>query len=187
MARRFEINGEVLVQAKVAAGTLISIGLTSDSIIVTPNFYYSDVKLDAWGGTEGPPIDVQWMLADAQINMTLIHFDWDNLQLCLRASTGNRAVAGTMARAGTLLGNQVAIGDANSRLTQLYLSSPIGGVGRTWYFPATFLSGPPMRYPLGTHRSEVEVVWRAIPYAVDPYGAANGAQDVTLWNNFTIV
>ncbi len=200
MPRGYFVNGEVLVRVKGAAGSILAtapfltapnqLGLCSDSVTITPNFRHMDVPVDAWGGDKGPPPEVQWMLADVKISMTLVHYDDAVLKACLQHSmaAGVDGVArgvGTLTRAGVRYGNDAAITAAGNSFIQLYLSSPIGG--KPWYFPATIMTGPPMTIPLGVQRSLVQVNFRAIPYQADPYGGGTGALDAVLWDHTTII
>lgn len=184
MARDIYINGEVLVRARGGAvgAAVANLGLCSDSVVVTPKFNHLDIQVDAWGGKNGPPMDVQWMLAEAQITMTLVHLDAAVLDACLRSSMGGAATAGRMVRAGTRLRGNNTIASTANNLIELYLTAPIAGGGALpWYFPTVYMTGPPVQWPIGVERSLVQATFRAIPVPViisgvaDPYGAGAGA------------
>ena len=197
MPRDYYINGEVMVKVRSGANPIGTagrlLGLCSDSITITPNFRHLDIQPDVWGGDQGPPNDVQWMLADVMISMRLIHFDPTVLSYCVRHSMGARDGAeGIMARAGTRLGGGGALSASSNALINLNLTGPVGGgTNNLWYFPATYLTGPPFTFPIGVERSIVELNWRAIPYQADPAGTVDslgrgtGAQDLYLWDRST--
>lgn len=193
MARDFWINGETMVYVKgrsdSAIASLTELGLADSSIRITPNFRYDDIKVDAWG--EIPP-EVQFMLSDVMITMTLVHFDRSVLATCLQLSQGGAPSEGQMARAGQRLGNnQPRFGpatgspptgnNAGNNYIGLNLSSPVAG--QPWRFYYTYLTGPPMEFPLGAERSVVTLHWRAIPYTQDPYQGGLGAYGQYLWDH----
>lgn len=186
MARDFQINGETMVYVKGAANTAIAnlteLGLAVDQVRITPNFRHLDIKVDAWGGSDGPPADVQWMLMDVMIQMTLVHFDYDVLEHCLQLSAGGpNAAFHTMTRAGARLGNNFARFEAGNRYIGLNLASPQGQ--RPWRFYFAYLASQPVTIPLGVERSLVPVTWRAIPYTQDPWGAGLGAEGNVIWDH----
>ncbi len=201
MARDFQINGEVLVRVRgnaIIGTTFQDLGLCSDSVSITPNFKQMDIAVDAWGGSEGPPPEIQWMLADVDISLTLVHYDDTVLNNCIRQSMGGRAI-GRVARAGTRMGGGFAVGVAGNQFMNLLLTAPIPTADRVWYFPATYLTGPPEVYPIGVQRSLVQLKFRAIPFPsnalADPAGTVTltgtgagnttGAGGVVLWSNTT--
>jgi hypothetical protein len=197
MARDFFINGETMVSVKGRSDSDISaitqLGLSDSQIRVTLDFRHLDLNVNAWGEM---PADVQWMLAGANISMTLVHFDRAVLDVCLMESMGgvpNGAVGG-MNRAGQRLGNNAprfAAGGVNgNHLIGLNLSSTVGA--KPWRFFYTYLAAPPMEFPLGNERSIIVLNWRAIPYTQDPWGgsssqpntvAGTGAQGALLWDH----
>lgn len=191
MSRDYFINGESLVLVKATGLNLSQLGLAAGPIRITPNYRHMDINVDAWGQA---PADVQWMLADANISMTLIHFDRGVLDTCLGLSQGGTPVtshgAPTFARAGIRLGGGVNSLAAGNSYIRLNITSPVSaGPTRPWLFYSTYLTGPPMEFPLGTEKSMVQVNWRAVPYTLDPYtgaGPANnagtGAGNFILWD-----
>lgn len=192
MARSFFVNGETLVQVKGRVDSPIAsitqLGLADAPIRITLDYRHKDAQVDAWGG-EVPP-DTQFMLAEARISMTLIHFDFAVLQTCLQLSMAGAPAEGQMARAGQFMGNgqaQFAAAVqptgllAGNNYISLNLSSPVQGI--PWRFFFSYLSSPPMEFPLGTEKSVVALNWRAIPYTIDPYNGGLGAYGAPLYDH----
>lgn len=186
MARDIHINGESMVTVKGASdsaiGSLSQLGLAEGPIVVSLQFNHSDINVDAWGGLEGPPVDVQWMLAEAIVNMDLIHFDRTVLEACLALSMGGASLAttGQMARAGSRLGNNKARFAAGINLMGLNIASP--QEGKPWrFYHAYIVSG--YEYALGTKRTAARVTWRVIPYTQDPWNSGSGAANYQLWDH----
>jgi hypothetical protein len=192
MARDFFLNGETMVYVKGRADSPIGarqeLGLAVDAIRVTPVFKHEDIKVDAWG--QAPP-EVQWMLAEVRISMTLIHFDRDILDTCLQESMAGATAIGTLRRAGARMGNNLplfAAGGVNgNHYISLNLASPVGN--KPWRFVSTYMPDQPIDFPLGTEKSAVVCSWRAIPYTQDPWGgvtagvAGQGAEGALLWTH----
>jgi len=87
---------------------------------------------------------------------------------------------GTLGAAGSLLGANYAVGDANNLFTKLIIDSALGE--DTWEFPTAFLNQQPFTLPLGTERSLVDLNWRAIAYTNSASGELI-SPDVKLWNH----
>jgi hypothetical protein len=195
MARDFEIQGESLVYVKGNTASAIPImtqlALSPDAIRVSPVVHHEDCNVDAWGRA---PADVQWMLAEARISMTVVHFDPAVLQECVRLSMGGAVGTtlgfGSMARAGTRLGNnaprfgQNLTTGAYNNYIGLNISAPINNL--PWRFFYAYLMDPPFDWPLGTRRSITTLNWRVVPYTQDPANIINGiitgAQNYQLWD-----
>lgn len=154
MGRIFYVNGETLVSY---GGQ--QLGLAPDPIRVKITPKYLDIQVDSWGAGNVPP-EVQNMLAEAHITMTLVNFDPSVLQ----TATANMMAgsAGTFARAGTFM---------SSFMQPLKLTSPVGGIPYT--FPNTYLMQG-YEWPLGVERSLVVCTFRALalPAGGDPQFAA---------------
>lgn len=184
MARDFFINGETMVAVKGNANSgfpgLTHLGLADGPIRVRLDFRHMDIQVDAWGGEI--PADVQCKLAAATISMTLVHFDRNVLDDCLGQSMGGASV-GTVSRAGRRMGGGNARFALNNFYIGLNLLSPVGA--KPWRFYYTYLTGPPMEFPLGTERSIVALNWRAIPYTTDPWGGGTGSTNAILWDHDT--
>lgn len=176
MARDIFINGETLVSVKGNVNTTISaltqLGLTDPSGVVTITFnnYHDDILVDTFG--PNTPMDEQIFLTDANITMTLVQFDEAVLEVCQTEAMGGVGF-GTLGHAGTRLGGGNVRFAANNHYIGLNLSSPIAGKPYRFYF--AYLAGTPIRWPLGTKRSLVELNWRAIAYTTDPWNAGLGA------------
>ena len=140
-----------------ANGTELGLAVGQVSITINPRFL--DINVSTFG-PEVPP-EIQSMLADATINMTLVNFDVTVLNACITRSM-NASAAGIMSAAGALMGG-------NSLFTSLRIASPVGQL--PWTFPSAVLVGSP-QWPLGNERSLVVCNWRAIPYLADPATAA---------------
>ncbi|MDE2098089.1 MAG: hypothetical protein KGL39_12620 [Patescibacteria group bacterium] len=199
MARDYFVNGESLVYVKSAnfgGGALTQLGLSEGPIRIRPNFRHRAIKVDAWG--PGSPAEIQTMLFDVNIQMTLVHFDRSVLDSCLTESLGGGTLLGgdnvwRLNRAGVRLGNAAASQTTNNHFIGLYITGPTSSPSKPWHFWFSYLTGPPMDFPLGTERSAVGLNWRAIPYpttgtAGDPAGAITsnvpgGATNQVVWTH----
>lgn len=170
MSRDFIFNGECLVKVKGGAhmsgraiGDLTELGLSVDDVRITPRFVHADMKVDDFG--PDIPADVMWNLADVTIRFTLIHYDEDALDVCLRESMGGGNIlanAGTFSTAGRPLGRGLPLLSSGNCFISLNLLSPI--LDKPWNFPASYLTGPPVEIPLGVNATKAVCTWRAIPY-----------------------
>lgn len=182
MSRDFVINGECLALLKFGAhvlGTslatnngnsaLFELGLTSDSIKITPNYAHRDVLTDSFG--PDMPAEVHWQLADVTIALRLIHYDKRVLQASLVESTGYNGgifTDGTLPPAGSPLGNYVAPLASGCFYQSLNLTSPV--LGQPWRFRTCYQNGPPVMIPIGTEKTIAEVNFRAVPYRAPVLG-----------------
>ena len=182
MSRDYHINGETLVQVKgrtdSAIGSLSELGLADSPVVVSPTFFHSDINVDAWGDAAA---EVQVMLAEIRVTMSLIHFDRTVLEECVRLSQGYPSAEGRLARAGTRLGGNNARFAAGNNFVGLNLTSPIEG--RPWRFYFAYLINPPFSWPVGTEKSSVSVTWRVIPYTQDPWQGGLGAGNQILYDH----
>jgi hypothetical protein len=184
MARDFYINGEALVRVKGHSASLIAnvseLGLSNAQIRVTPQFRHKDIGVEAWG--DAPP-EVQVMLGTVSVTMTLVHFDPDVLNECLRLSQAGPSAGnpGVLPHAGTRLGGGVARFAPGNNFMGLNISST--AALRPWRFFFSYLTGPPMEFPLGNEKSIVTLNWRVIPYTIDPWNSGLGAFGSVLYDN----
>lgn len=182
MASDIFVNGETLVMVKGRSdsgiGTLSELGLSSDSIRITPQFRWLDVNADAWGQA---PFEMQFMLASLSVTMTLVHFDRTVLNYCITESMAGAPAIGQLPRAGARMGNNTARFSTTNHFISLNLTSPVGGI--PWRFYTSFLTVNPLEFPLGTERSLVTLNWRVIPFTTDPYNDGSGAQGTVLWDH----
>lgn len=157
------MNGEALVKVKGSSASAIAnvseLGLTSDMIHISPRWVHTDMHVNDFG-PEIPP-DVQFNLAEVTIRMTLIHFDQAILTACIQEAMAGGA-EGVLVGAGTPMGGYNPRFSANCHYISLNILSP--QLGRPWHFLASYLTSPPLEYPIGTSVSAVPLTWRAIPY-----------------------
>ncbi len=192
MSRAFFVNGEsmVAVKSNVASAipVLTQLGLTDSPIRITPNFRHQDIIVDAWG-PQVPP-EIQAFLLDVNITISLVHFDPVVLAVCESLSIGGGAADGTTPRAGVLMGGNAARFAVGNNYIGLNILSPVAGV--PWRFLYTYMTGPPLTFPLGTERSVVTTNWRGILYTNDPFGggtaqpgtaAGTGALGAVIWDH----
>ena len=174
MARDFYINGETLVKVKtrtVASGNedveesligsnLFELGLTDGLIRITPTFKRKDIYVDDYG--PGVPAETMTLMAEASVEMTLIQFDQDILDLVIGESTGGSLAGSFQQGAGVLMGNDAELFDEDCYYVSLNLLSPVES--KPWRFPTCYLADRPFMFPLGTEKSAVQLTWRAVPY-----------------------
>lgn len=192
VGRTLVANGETLVNVKGRSDCSINVstelGLAEGPITMTMKFNHDDVNVNAWGSKI--PVDVQWMLAEVQVSMDLIHVDKSVLAVCQQLSMGFPTTFGLVGRAGQFLGNNLPRFAPGNNYIGLNLTSPV--LGLPWRFWYTYLTGQPVSWNLGTERSVYRVNWRAIPFVQDPYGGSasqpytvygTGAQNAIIFDN----
>lgn len=204
MPREYVIYGEVMVWAggsffdeglggaelNSTGGRIVELGLASDSIKITPRFVHKGIHTDDFGGVI--PVDVQWMMADCLVEMTLIHYDVDVLDTCIRQTMGgvdNGISPGLCGAAGTPLGAGGAVGSSRTNLVFVYLQPTPTNEQAHWRFPSCFLMDK-MEYPIGTEKSLVKLTWCAIPHVeLGRTGSARGrlrSKDAVVWDHVTM-
>lgn len=193
MPRDVVIPGECLVRVKGSTATSMSqtqeLGLASEGVSITPRFRHRDIKADDFG--PDIPAEVMWNLADVTIDMTLVHFDDVILNCCMAESMCGRGnvtqvtmgQVGTLAAAGSLLGNNLALYASGNHYVSLNLQMArfaIGGEAfyRPWTFPTCYLTSEPLKIPVGTDRQLVQMQWRAIPYGQMVNGEVRSAGSI---------
>ena len=185
MARDFFVNGQTMVWVKGRSDSSIAnlseLGLSSDQIRITPVFRHRDINVNAWG--DAPP-EIQFMLAEVRISLTLIHFDPDILETCLMESMAGAPSFGALPAAGARMGNNLprfSPGGANgNHFIGLNLSSVVEG--RPWRFLTAYLTSPPVDIPLGTDRTAIVTNWRAIHFDTDLWNAGLGSYGKFIWD-----
>lgn len=165
-SRQYYINGESLVSVTLAGGALQELGLSDSPITVREKLHHLDLHVDAFG--DSTP-NVQFMGAEALVDMTLIHFVPATLAALIAASMAS-PTEGVLPRAGTLMG-QDANGNGQTFFFGLTISSPVQN--SPFVYPSVYMPDTPRIIPLGAERSIVQVTFRAIPYAADPASAAS--------------
>lgn len=177
MARGYKINGEAMVSVKGMAGTSIEevqqLGLSEGVIQITPNFSHAGVRTDDFGTTV--PAEMQWMLTDTIISMTLVHYDQSIMETCWREAMAGSLVDGVLIGAGTPMGGGVPVFEDGNHYVSLNIASPQGNY--PWNFPTCYLADQPFVMPLGTERTAVQLRWRAIPY-VPTTDAEDAVQEI---------
>ena len=191
MARDFFVNGPCMVYVKgrtdLSIAGFTELGLSDAPIRVRPQFNHSNMKVDA-AGNESP--DYQFMLAHVELVISLVHFDRAVLDVCLQEAMGGAPAIGQQVTAGTRLGNNLPLyspgnGVNGNHYVTVGLSSPTGA--KPWQFLASYMTGPPMDFPLGVERSVVMTNWKCVCYQADPYNNGLGAYGVPLWNHVSPV
>lgn len=189
MPRDFVINGETMVNVQgflsVSGGFgSFELGLTSESVRVSPRFIHRDVHIDDFG--PDIPVEVINMLADVHIRMILVHYDPQVLTACVGESLGGSLIDGRMIPAGTPMGGGFPLGAFGNHYIELTLTSPFLS---PWRFPAAYLTSQPLEIPLGTERSLVQLDWRAIPYTIPNFssGPMAGPVGITFFSGSEII
>jgi hypothetical protein len=178
MARGYVVNAESMIYVKgrsdSAIAALSELGLCTDSIQIQVTSNRKNIRVDAYG--DSPP-EQQFFGAGANVSFTLVHFDKDVLDECLRLSWGGAPAVGAMGHAGQLMGNNLGRfapgGFAGNNYVGLNIVSAVGE--RPWRFLFSCLSDNPYTYPVGTLRSEVQNNWQAFPYSADPWNSGQGS------------
>ncbi len=204
MSRDFYANAETMVYVRFRPnpdgttpdsinGNRLELGLTDDPIQMKFLMNHKDIHVDDYGPTV--PAEVLWMLSEAELTMTLVHFDFQVLAQCINDSMGySQAVPGTdegsMVGAGwplgagmeyPFIGSQPNFVNSYIRVsfsTALTTSRP----RRPWRFFSCYLAKEPIEFPLGSERSLVKLVWRAIPYSA-PVDGDVSSKDAKLFDH----
>ncbi|MCC6425110.1 MAG: hypothetical protein IT447_16675 [Phycisphaerales bacterium] len=196
MPRDIVINGESMVTVKGNAfvsglRSVSQLGLTSESITVSPRLYHYELKANDFG--PNVPAEVMNNIAEVRIFMTLVHFDYQILRDCISESQAGMPTFGALAPAGMTLGRGASLYSSGCHWMSMSISSTDERF--PWTFPTAYIPTPPLEIPLGTERSLVRLEWRAIPYKVPqtrPLGSyRSGVSQVTeilssgaiLWTN----
>ena len=171
-------NGTLALSGGIAGGQFHELGLASEQVRITPNFRYRDVFTDNFG--PDVPADVLWHLADVTIRLPLIHYDDRVLDAMISESMGGirdefvpgpgmgpTQRAGICAAAGTPMGGLIPLYLSGNHYFGLQLDGGQAISGRPWRFPACYLTGPPVEYPLGTQVTVPVLTVRAIPYRIN--------------------
>lgn len=125
-------------------------GYGEDGAEISTEEFHRDCISDVFGPMV--PGDEQMMLETAMISSDLVQFNWAGIQAALAKS--RLAAPGIMPIAGSLIG-------ANGGYGNLTIPSLLDGV--PWKFPSARLIGA-VRHKVGTVRTMVSVVFRAIPF-----------------------
>lgn len=175
-------NGTWLADPSTQRAKAHDLGLASEEIRITINLKHKDVNTDALG-TE-VPAEVVWMAADAHITMTLCFYEREILRRCVMESMGGGGgIWGRIAPTGRPLGGGKPLYVSGNHYIALSLvpgpdNLDPGAPFPTkdpWFFPAAYLLGPPLEFPLGNGYSLVQLRWRAIPFPISlPYSGAAG-------------
>ena len=193
MTRSLQIPGATLLSVKggshlsgLPVGVLTELGLAVDSVRVAPQFSYDDTLVDGFGPYV--PADVQWKLGTVEISCKLIQFDVDVLDTIVNESMGKGTgnATGKMAPTGSFLGGRKEMYSSGCHFFSLtlYTDAMVFGSGFPWRFRRCHLWQRPIIQPVGVDAQQVEVTFRALPYA-DPYrsglysGVSYGLNPVT--------
>jgi len=169
-------------QPNLISGSYVQqLGLSDAPIDISLSWRHKPLYVDDYG--PDVPFDLMWMLAEANVRMTLVHYDDYVLQQCLIESMAgggysdpdlgpNTAFPGTLAGAGTLIGGNVepfgygwhymSLSIQPGNLTNDQLQS--GYRALPWRFINSVLAEPPITIPVGTSYSVTRLNWRVIPY-----------------------
>ena len=152
--------------------SLSELGLTDrDGIVrIMPEWRHRDVRVDDFGPEV--PAEIQWQLASVRVSMTLVHYDRSVLDQCMMEAMGGSAsgplqafaAAGVLVPAGQTLGRYKAMFSSGNHYISLNIDSRNSFY--PWRIRTCYLEAPPLKIPLGTRRSHVELSWRGIPYTV---------------------
>lgn len=189
MARKYIVNGDAIVQVKGPPNTdietLAELGLAEeeDPIRVLPVFKHKGVKCDDFG-PDTPP-EMLWMLASLRIQMTLVNADPDVVEACvIQAMGGGGQNAGgefgVFGACGLPMGGGVDLHAAGNHYISLNISSPV--LERPWRFPASYLTGPALEYPLGASRSLIKMTWEVVPYVKPQAGIEIVSRNKVFWD-----
>ncbi len=198
MSRGYTIFGEFIVKVKNGlisniGDTPVELGLTSEPVKIYPRYNHLDIYTDDFGPSV--PVEMLWNLAEVNIQMTLVHYDIDVLDACMKAAMGggnfdqgnplgDETIDGFMAAAGRPMGLGQDITIPSNQYVRLYLVP----TSTSEYLPYRFLFcylDRSMEIPLGTERSLIRLNWRCIPYQPLTTEEISSFEGVSLWDNLS--
>lgn len=163
MARQYWVNGETMVYVRATFDfqdtQVFELGLCDGPIRIQPRFFHEDLKADDYG--DQTPADIRCLAADCTISMNLVHFDRIVLNRCWMLAMGSPSVFGQIGPVGRIMGEGKGPGARNLFVRLMLVPLNLQTI---WRFPAAYITGQPLEYPLGTQRTVANVTWRAIPY-----------------------
>lgn len=195
MTRAYQIYGEFMVNVRGGQhlpssvggfnnNKIAQLGLTSEAVTIVPRFRHKEIYTDDYG--KEIPAELMCYMADAQVNITLVHYDEDVLQICMQETMGGGDGSfsvlgndGIMPRGGRLLGNNISMYFSGNHYLSVSLF-PAASV-KGWRFTSCYLNSQPLVIPVGAERSLVQLSFRAIPYSTMTSGEVL-ASGVVLWD-----
>lgn len=192
MAREYMVFGECMVKVRGPAGSIIEeiteLGLASESIRLTPRYNHLDILTDDFG--PNVPVEVLSHLADANLQMTLVHYDPQILDYCMYLAMGGRGPIsstndwdGSLSPAAVPLGLGAPLHDEINNYVSVYLVPASYTTTVPYRFPACYLDAKPLEIPFGTERTLVKLNWRVIPYQEFTTGEITSEQGHRLWSH----
>lgn len=197
MPRNFVINGESMVSVTGPDGVAFlsggsQLGLTTDAITVDLEINSEPLIVDAYG--KNNPVDEQVFGGTATIVMNLIHFNAGVLAAIVQMqfpAYGVTVAEGALGRAGSRRGGGINLGAPGNNYITLSIYNAVPNSASTvqscFQFPTAYLKEQPYHFPLGTEKSVVRLVWRALAYSVDPWNNGTGSQGVPLYTRTNFV
>ncbi len=191
MGRDIQIVGPVMASviggshmSGTIYGKLSQLGMSVGQITISPQFKQRGIKVDDFGSEV--PAEVQFLMSEVNISVQLVQYDREVLDAVMQESQGGGggfADAGTLAPAGTLLGNGRAVLTSGNHYTRLNLvtltPAPAG-----WRFRSTYLNDS-VEIPIGTERTIAVLNFKAIPYAFPNFSGEISSSGIILWDHNT--
>jgi hypothetical protein len=199
------LSGGVIVSIPATSGVglisggiseMVDLGLCEGPITVRPRFFHKPMRVDDFGPYGSP--EVMWNLAECDVEMTLIHYDREILDIVVSESMAG-SISGFLIGCGVPMGGGLPLyASGNHYVSVNLLPPPPDGINPyiPYFFPSCYLAEPPVVIPLGTTRSSVMLNWKAIPYTYPVpesiFTSSGGAQMTyqeilssgsILWNN----
>lgn len=170
MSRTYYVTGETIVKLKggdhlqsfgMSGSSVVTLGVTDQPISVTQRFRHQDIYSDKTERDIGA--DVMWKNSDILLNMNLIHFDNDLVEVALsEAMDGYSTTDNSKGIPGGMLGHNIPLYSSGCRFMSVGLTSSVTS-GRVFY--CCYLAEQPYTIPLGTTRSSLRLNFRAFRYA----------------------
>lgn len=158
------------------------LGLSEGPIQVSLNIRHKKIMASDYGSEV--PAEMLWMLVDATIQMSLVHYDVNVLDDCIKASMAGSSPS-SLNGAGIPMGGNVDNLDEGCHYISLNLypvGTPTAVVISPYRFFSSFLTGSFGAIPLGTERSVIPLTWQAIPYKALPIPSDGSVPELTSAN-----
>lgn len=189
MGRAIQITGPVMASVIGGShmsggiyGTLSQLGLSTGQITISPQFRQRGINIDDFG--REIPAEIQFLMSEVNVSMQLVQYDREVLDAVMQESQGGGggfADAGTLAPAGTLLGNGRAVLTSGNHYTRLNLIT-LAPAPAGWRFRSTYLSES-VEIPIGTERTVAVLNFKAIPYAFPNASGEISSSGIILWDH----